>query len=433
MNIRTMHIGIELGLQELNSNLWNTLQHEEKDYYINRIIENFVRAVALKEDNDIKSIISYADIQKYYETINPFIRDIITGFINYESEGYIECIIPRDNAIGEVDNITGMLYDGVTYRVQTPGITDLSGYGYFNEGNQVVDDEFVCNIIEITSLASYQIWKGEIYRIINNPENIDCTVWGAISNEPGSQFTVNMDATIESNQVITLKPIAKKPNWDGLDGSEIPDPNPGPGDDPGLPISPTELIAIDNLGKFEFISSESFTPCGLFLNSGVLEKDQYYGVLITGTTDLSSYGAYITSMNDINLVFKSILTGTPTWSGGTRLIKLNKVPNRLIKYQDKGTFLNHAYGTLQTSPVSTMIDNKLRIYHDRKFTIFGVYIQYVKTPNVVDYVNEIDCNLPSSIHGKIVDWTVMKIAGVTNNPAYNTQKDFEVTDKSIPK
>jgi hypothetical protein len=80
-----------------------------------------------------------------------------------------------------------------------------------------------------------------------------------------------------------------------------------------------------------------------------------------------------------------------------------------------------------------MKDNKLRVYHDRKFTIFGVYIQYVKTPNVVDYNSNVDCNLPNSIHGKIVDWTVMKIAGVTNNPAYNTQKDFEVTEKSIPK
>jgi len=417
-----MHIGIELGLQELNSNLWNTLQHEEKDYYINRIIENFVRAVALKEDNDIKSIISYADIQKYYETINPFIRDIITSFINYESEGYIECIIPRDNTIGEVDTTNGMLYDGVTYRVQTPGYTDLSGFGYFNIGSQVVNDEFICDIVEVTSLASYNVWKGEIYRIINNPENIDFTSYGATSNEPGSQFTVNADNLIEDDHVITLKPLLAKPNWAGPVILN-----------PGDPTGPTELVAVDNLGKFEFISSESFTACGLFLNSGVLEKDQYYGVLVTGTTDLRTYGAYTSSMNDVNLVFKCILDGTPTWSGGTRLIKLNKVPNRLVKYQDKGTFLNHAYGTLQTSPVSTMIDNKLRVYHDRKFTIFGVYIQYVKTPNVVDYNSNVDCNLPNSIHGKIVDWTVMKIAGVTNNPAYNTQKDFEVTEKSIPK
>ena len=413
MNIATMHIGIELMLQELNSNFYNKLQHEEKDYIINRVIENFVRAVATDERNEIHNIVSYEDIKKYYTIINPFIRDVLASFINYESEGYVECIIPRANEVGLLTS-DNMLYDGVTYKVQTAGDTDLASFGYVDGGNQEVGDEFICNILEISSFASLQLTKGEIYRIVNNPEDYSFTQYGAESDEVGSQFKVKEDVLIEDGSInAVLKPIARFPVW-----GKTPE---------------TELIAFDNLEKFEFISSESFVECGNPITSGALVKDEYYAVLVNGTTDLRGYGAYGAGFNSVGLVFKCIANGTPTWLGLTRLIKVSKVPNRLIKYQDKATFLSHAYGTLQTSPVSTMIDNKLRVYHSKKFAIHGVFVQYVKTPNTVDYNKSIDCNLPPAIHGKIVDWSAMKIAGTINSPAYPALKDVEITDKSTPK
>lgn len=413
MNIAKMHIGIELALQELNSNLYNTLQHEEKDYILNRVIENFIRAVALDEKNEIRSILSIEDIKRYYETINPFIRDEIIGHINYQSEGYVEGLIPSANIVGELTNL--FLRNGVTYRIQTAGITDLTPFGY--DLTQEAGDEFICNTTEITSIADLDIFKGEIYRIINNPDGHDFTQYGAESNEPGSEFRVNADTTITSGDIVTLKPILRKAIASLGD----------------IELDPTELVAVDNVGYFELISSQSLVSCGNPITSGELTKDEYYVVLVNGTTDLSGYGAYNPGDNDVNLVFKCINTGTPSWAGSTRLMKIKKVGNRLIKYNDKAAFLQHSYGTVITSPVSTMINNRLRVFHDKKFSIYGIQLQHVKIPNEVDYNNSIDCNLPASIHGKLVDWAVMKIMGTINNPTYNAVKDYEVTDKSLTK
>lgn len=412
-----MHIGIELGLQELNSNLFNTLQDEEKDYYLNRTIEDFVRAVATNEENTIRSILTYADIRKYYEMINMFIKDIPLGYINYQSEGYVESPMPPVNALGEVDNEIGMLYDGVTYRVQTVGVTDLSTFGYFVEDDQENDDTFVCEIDNLTIATGVYIFKGEIYRIVNNPGVFDFTAIGAKSNLPGTQFvaTKDLDITTVLTNVI-LKPIAKRPAWNT-----------------DVPSSNTDLYAVDTIELFEFLSSESLNTCDKYITSGDLELDQYYLVLVNGTTDLSSFGGYISSMNTIGLVFKCTTGGTPTWAGNTKLMKVVKKPNRLVKFQDKSSFLKHSYGTTISSPISTMINNKLRVYHDKKFPINGIYLQYVKKPNEVNLTNSIDCNLPVSIHGKIVDWTVLRIAGTTNNPVYNANKDFEITNEQIKK
>ncbi|KKQ29902.1 MAG: hypothetical protein US46_C0015G0003 [Candidatus Shapirobacteria bacterium GW2011_GWF2_37_20] len=416
MTIREMHIGIELGLQELNSHLFNTLQDEEKDYYLNRTIEDFVRAFATKEENTIRNIVSYADIRKYEEMVSPFIRDIQMGFTNRWSEGYIEGFLPRENAVGEVDVIAGMLVDGATYIVSTAGDTPLVVFGYEDDGSQVDGDEFLANITEIQlDLVTLDVVRGEKYRIIHNPGAGDFTPYGALSNEPGEEFVITNTATIDytaATDEIRLKPLIKTPAWTG--------------------VSDTVLRCIDDIGLFEFLSSESQVICGLPITSGELTLDEYYLIYTAGTTNLKNYTG-LGNGNDVGTIFKSILTGTPTWAGGTRLYKVKSSPNRLIKYQDKGTFLKHSYGTVISSPVSSRINNKLRVFHDKKFYIYGLKLQYVKTPATVDLTNGIDCDLPKSVHGKIVDWTVMKIAGDTQNPVYGSKKDFEATNQQIEK
>ena len=74
MDIATMHIGIDLGLQKSNSNVFGDLQREEKDYFLNKTIKSFVLTVLNKENNSVSSIESYLDISKYYTGLQPFIR-----------------------------------------------------------------------------------------------------------------------------------------------------------------------------------------------------------------------------------------------------------------------------------------------------------------------------------------------------------------------
>ena len=82
MTIREMHIGIELGLQELNSNLYNTLQSEEKDYLLNRTIE--IAYDKAGKDTLAEETVHFAtSMMKDSDTWNKMYEDIIKKRLDY--------------------------------------------------------------------------------------------------------------------------------------------------------------------------------------------------------------------------------------------------------------------------------------------------------------------------------------------------------------
>lgn len=396
MNINTMHIGIDIVLRRLNSAVFGKFEHEEKDYLINRTIEDLIRINLLNERNTVFDLATYGDIRSYYEALHPFIKETYVGFVNYPTYGYVEGILPMQTPLTQTTTAS-LLYNGATYKVITVGTptpTDLSTFGYL--ATPILGESFEVVIPDYKGLTSLAYSKGERF-IIMNPGNATNALiaMGAKTGLPGEEFEVKVASSPLTTDVnVHLSYIAKKPTWQGG----------------------TVLQAVKNLGYFLFIESKSYIACGDYISSGALVKNKIYKVATAGTTNLSTFGSVV--QTTVNNVFTCILNGTPTWAGGTQLQEVQLYGNRLVKSQDVPNFLNHAYGTVPSSPISELTNGKIRIYHDNKFTIDGIMLKYINTPIQVDWNNNVDTDMPISIHSKIVDWTAQRAAGISGNPTY---------------
>ena len=144
MNIKMMHIGIDLGVQRLNSNVFGKLQPEEKDYFINTVTQDFVKLALTDEKNTVFDVQTYTDIREYYERLQVYISSIQLGLVEELGYGYVYGELPTSITIVPISS--GVLYHGVTYRIVTAGTIDLSGFGGNNHALTSVGDTFKCEI-----------------------------------------------------------------------------------------------------------------------------------------------------------------------------------------------------------------------------------------------------------------------------------------------
>jgi hypothetical protein len=76
-----------------------------------------------------------------------------------------------------------------------------------------------------------------------------------------------------------------------------------------------------------------------------------------------------------------------------------------LKIEDVYNILDHSFGTTNSSPVAIIADNKIKVYHDRKFEVLRIYLDYIKEPVTVNLENSIDSDLPISLHSTLVNLT----------------------------
>jgi len=404
MNIEKMHIGIDLGLQAINSNIYGRLQHEEKDYFINSITQEFVKAVLTKETNTIFNLISYADIRKYYEALQAYVQRVQLEKLEELGQGYAYGTLPTNSGNILLDSATSILKEGVIYKVKTPGTVDLSEYGY-KASPPVSGDVFTCKLGSLTGVGFSTI-EGEKYRILN-ADTADFTNVGAENNLPGTVFiatgTTPTDPSTASTELKYL--------WRQVDLA--------------TPVS--TLLPITNLKYYLDIDTRSTVKKGQSITSGTLIKGKNYLVLTPGTTNLSGVGGWANP--DENSIFTCTSSDTISWSGGTALVLADDVVNRLVKVQDIENFKSHSFGSVITSPIASIEQNMVKVHHDDKFEIFRIILTYINTPVEVDYNAEIDSDLPESLHGYIVDLTVKKISAMAGTQQYPTIRQ-EIIDES---
>ncbi len=151
-----MHIGIDLGVQKLNSNVFGKLQPQEKDYFINTTTQDFVKLALTDEKNTIFNAQTYADIREYYERLQVYIRSTQLGITEQLGYGYVYGELPQSITVEPISE--GVLTHGVTYRVKIAGDTDLTSFGYTDP--PVINETFVCDITPQTS-GDINIVKGE--------------------------------------------------------------------------------------------------------------------------------------------------------------------------------------------------------------------------------------------------------------------------------
>ena len=69
------------------------------------------------------------------------------------------------------------------------------------------------------------------------------------------------------------------------------------------------------------------------------------------------------------------------------------------------------------------------VHHDNKFTIHRLYLDYINTPATVDWTASVNSDLPSSMHGYLVDLTVKRISAMAGTPQYQSIRQ-EIIDES---
>ncbi len=389
MNIATMHIGIDLSLQAINSNVFGKLQHEEKDYWLNNTTEELIRAVILNEKNTVFNLLTYDDIRQYYEALQVYIRNLQLGLVDELGEGYVYGELPSNIETGQL--ISGILHHGIKYKVIVDGATDLSSFGY--KVTPIIGETFVCDIDTQTG-STIGLTTGRKYRIVN-PGNASFTSKGAHSNNPGTEFISSTTENITPVTNCVLQNLTLTPGWDGF----------------------TKLIPVYNMGYYINISNNSYVTYGNVISAAPLEVGKKYIVNTVGSTDLTGYGAEIASPT-IGYIFNCDSVTGDAFSGGTLLYEIKDIGNRLVKMQDVKPMQANSFGTMKTSPISVYANNTLRVYYDNKFDIERINIDYIIKPISVDYNDSIDSDLPESLHYLIVDLTARRIAAVSGNPNY---------------
>jgi hypothetical protein len=408
MTIQEMHIGIDLGIQRLNSNVFGELLPEAKDYYINTITKDFVRLALADEKNTVFDITTYGDIREYYEKLQVYIKSVQLGLVEEFGKGYVYGNLPEQINIVELgSNISDRLIVGVKYKILVGGTTDLQNFGYPNQ-TCIPGDIFECSMNDVvgdgTTPITFAI--GDKYRIVSNSQD-DFVQFGAISNLPGSEFVVTIAGTTPLSTDTLLSPLNGVPNWSTS--------------------SKTSVIPVTNTGYYMNVDTQSAIIVGNPISNGTLYAGNNYIVFTTGATDFKvvcevshpSKGTIILPTSDVTL----------NWDGVSILYKVDVNNNRLVKAQDVNDFLRNSFGSVKSSPISIFADNKLRVYHDNKFNIERIYLDYISTPVSVNYNRGIDSDLPESAQPFLIDLVIKRIQALAGNPTYNAMVN-EVREES---
>jgi hypothetical protein len=83
-----------------------------------------------------------------------------------------------------------------------------------------------------------------------------------------------------------------------------------------------------------------------------------------------------------------------------------------------------------TSPLATIGDGKLKVYHDNKYNIVQVELVYVRPPATIDSVTNKETDLNRNLHPRIVTLAVEDIVSTNNPQLYQTVNAQEQKQKS---
>jgi hypothetical protein len=397
MNWKEMHIGIDLGLQELNSNLYNKLQPQAKDYYLNRVLMDLILGEGRDSTGrDNIPILTADELRNKYIFLEPFLTTLELDLVRGSKFDY--GLVPK----GFTDDITsGFLQSGVEYLVVTAGDSpfSLTSFG----GENIQNSKFTCDIDNIES--SFEItWNlavqvGGIYEIVA-PGSFDFTTIGAENSMIGTRFVSTHANVLVGEENIEVSAIKHAPAW-GTSGAI--------------------LKALTPLDVLMYYSSHSVVDVGYSFNSGKLIKGVSYRIVEGGTiTNFTDYGADYNTVEE-DYIFTCIKSGVPNWgSSGVYLIETREFPNVLTDYKELESALDHSFGSSVDSPICCLVNGQLRVYHQTKFKLNKVSFDYIRTPVKIDSINNINSDLNVGVHGYLVDRTVQRIVGHRGQQQYQT-------------
>lgn len=93
--------------------------------------------------------------------------------------------------------------------------------------------------------------------------------------------------------------------------------------------------------------------------------------------------------------------------------------NRLTKSSKHHKLLDTNFGTtFNHSPISILQQDKLIVYHNKKFILSLLNIDYIRRPRKISLSLNQSCELNEDVHDEIVAGTAKRLAGITSSDSY---------------
>ncbi len=365
MTVREMHIGIDIGLQQLKSEVFDGLLPEEKDWVLNEAQLRFiddqskpisnpmrrgVQSTQTRTDN-ISELISTA-------TLSPYVRDTKSVF----------GILPVDyfNLINDRSNVINNCRKAFTsYTTQVVNYCELD---WLFETQIAAAGGSILNTITLNSI------------VIFNRTNY--------SSELNTKPQEERDLIFRNLIIAAMNTVSNvSAYWESY-----------------LDVyAKGKIIIIDNNSRL----------CQT--NSLVVTYENLAHIITPATAQV------ITTRNFTG----SAKTLSEYVISGSDLDYVEEVPNRLTKTEEIFTKLANPYHTtIIKSPISILERKGIGVYHNKKFILNKIFIDYIRKPRLISLILGQNCELfdINSNHQKIVNIAVDLLAARMLAPNYQINK-----------
>ncbi len=372
MTSKEFHIGFDLAIQQLNSNLFNRLEEEDRDFIINNAIFQFVNGFL---DDSSNNDLNFELSKHYYSEISTLLRDDYLPIENYND--YVLCDFPYENILNSDNTIRNgdLIISGVSYKlVSDLGGVDLSPYG--GVVNSPVGASFKCDL----GYANYNTLN----------DSVEFKKGSYLCENPLSNTHKYMNL-YEFNNPVDIISESTNPKYKIL-RSTFEDTN-------------SSLKPLNSISNYKILNLKANIEVGNPLTNSVeLELGKEYKLKFADDPiDLSTVGGYSSSIEGV--VFQCNISRNFTLPDGVQLIETKTIPVELITTENAYLLNDNKYINPDYFLIAEIVNNKLKIYSDEKIVNY-VKMSYVTEPIGIDVENNITSNLPIKSHNKILDLAI---------------------------
>lgn len=378
MTPQEMNLEVRLGLQKVNSSFYDEFNDEEIDAALNKMQQRFVNKRFLK----ISDKLGFEEIQKRLDDVRGLIvRDRSLTFFNLDTDSQY-AILPPD-----------YLYL----------ISDVSQVDYHCDGLNAEDAtayEALATVQMPTSADSDNGYYSDfVFTYDTNSQKggpiTDSTLGGFTFSDFGTGFS----SAEEKYRVIDLflehmADMYRK----------------------GIVTFQVYFERYkDNYAKdtFYFVSHKTTTTNNVTTLDEIISGDGVdLSISVDTDTPITNTGTFA-SVSGLNTRTHEVVTNLITrWS-----------KNRLTESEELYGVLEHSFGkTDYRSPVSSIDESRIVIYHDETFILKGLKISYIRKPNKISLALNRSCELADHTHPEIVDMTVSNLLERVEARRYQTSK-----------
>jgi hypothetical protein len=373
MNLSQMHIGVQHGVDKINSMHSDLLLPEEIDLELNKNIQRFINQRWSTAGNKYRA--GFEQSQKRVDDLRTLIREYSTPTV-YKGHVFKKTFI--DAAFFPLDymfliNLKSLIQ---TYKCKT--------YPY---------------TLQVMPVGSLEVTFELDHTILNIPGYTSYTN-AYLAHNDGSSPSANPP------------PIALTPWYTGVDT---------------LPSYITHITTPSNwhpsISNLYVVGS----ICTIIFNAGQNTADAaqvlYDSITVTFASNFTST-TLVTSTSigfGLQYAYADKRTNGFLNNGDPVPYETDVTMNTFVQHDDIFTVLSDPFNTTHIdSPLYTIKNDHIEIYTDDTFIVDKIKMTYLKRPIIVDIITNpgISCDLPDTVHQEIVDMTVNSILEAISDPRY---------------